>query len=307
MQFAHSGVTCARSVFVSAPDGVRLHVREHGDRRAPGLPVVCLPGLARTTQDFDALGDALANDRERPRRVLALDYRGRGLSDADAPKNYTTAVEHADALAVLTALDVPRAVFVGTSRGGILTMLLAAAQPTRVAGAVLNDIGPVIEPQGVMRIKSYLGRLPQPRHFDEGAEILKRLFASQFPKRTPEDWSAAARRTWREDKNGRLTLTYDPKLARTLDAITPERPPAKMWDQFDALARVPLLVIRGGLSDLLSAETVEEMRRRRNGDMDIIDVADEGHPPDLREPAIVGRIAAFVRGCESLSRHNRTS
>ncbi len=296
----------ARSVFVTAPDGVRLHVREHGHRRATALPVVCLPGLTRTTEDFDALAAALANDPDRPRRVLALDYRGRGLSDYDAPKNYTTAVELADCLAVLTALEVHRAVFVGTSRGGILTMLAAAAQPTRVAGAVLNDIGPVIEQQGLMRIKSYLGRLPQPRNFDEGRDILVRLFGSQFPKRTPDDWRAAARRTWREGKNGRLELTYDIKLARTLDSITPERPLTTMWDQFDALARLPLLVIRGGLSDLLSAETVEEMRRRRNGDMDIIDVAEEGHPPELCEAAIVGRIAAFVRGCESPAGHERT-
>ncbi|TMK19105.1 MAG: alpha/beta hydrolase, partial [Alphaproteobacteria bacterium] len=132
------------SLFVSAQDGLRLHVRAHGARTDRALPVVCLPGLARTTADFDTLAVALASDRERPRRVLALDYRGRGKSDYDRkPANYNLQVELADVLAVLTALGIGRAAFVGTSRGGILTMLLAVARPTAIAGCVLNDIGPV--------------------------------------------------------------------------------------------------------------------------------------------------------------------
>src|SRR5262245_55871165 len=135
----------AASVFVTAPDGLRLHVRTHGSRLATNLPVVCLPGLARTTADFDHLASALASDQQAPRRVLALDYRGRGLSEYDRDaKNYSLPTELSDLLAVLTALGVGRAVFVGTSRGGILSMLMAAARPGALAGVVLNDIGPVI-------------------------------------------------------------------------------------------------------------------------------------------------------------------
>jgi pimeloyl-ACP methyl ester carboxylesterase len=134
--------------FVTAQDGLRLHVREHGGRTAPHLPVVCLPGLARTTADFDRLAAALAGDRDRPRRVLALDYRGRGLSEHDRdPGNYSIPVELADVMTVLTARAVETAVFIGTSRGGLLTMALAAVRPTAIAGAVLNHIGPLLEPQ----------------------------------------------------------------------------------------------------------------------------------------------------------------
>src|SRR5690348_12254897 len=179
--------------YVTARDGLRLHLREYGARTAPGLPVVCLPGLARTAADFDALAAALAGDPQRPRRVLALDYRGRGLSDHDPnPDNYSIPVELDDVLSVLTARAIENAVFVGTSRGGLIVMALAALRPGVIAGAVLNDIGPVLEPQGLMRIKSYVGLLPVPRDFAEGAEILRRVSAAQFPRLSDADWLAAA-------------------------------------------------------------------------------------------------------------------
>src|SRR5450830_1229733 len=212
------------STFISASDGLRLHARCHGRRSERTMPVVCLPGLARTAADFDALAGALANHRSAPRRVVALDYRGRGDSEYDRnPANYSFQIELADVLAVVTALDCLPAIFVGTSRGGILAMLLAALRPTAIAGAVFNDIGPVIEPKGLMRIKGYVGKLPQPRDFAEGAEILRRLFDSQFPEETADSWLAAAQRTW-ERRDGRLVPTYDTRLAKTLEAVDPEHP-----------------------------------------------------------------------------------
>ena len=287
----------AASVFVTAQDGLKLHARTYG-RRSGLLPVVCLPGLARTTADFDMLAAALSSDRRHPRRVVAVDYRGRGRSDHDHnPENYSLVVELGDLLAVLTALEVGPAIFAGTSRGGILTMLLATARPAVIAGAILNDIGPVIEPKGLLRIKSYVGKLPQPKNFEEGAEILRRLFDAQFTKLDGGAWLAAAHRTWQE-RDGRLTPTYDVRLAHTLQGFDPERPLPSLWKEFDALVGEPLMVIRGANSDVLSEATVAAMRERRRSLKTIV-VPDQGHAPLLAEPEVIRQISDFVADCES--------
>ncbi|MEI9805220.1 MAG: alpha/beta hydrolase [Pseudolabrys sp.] len=282
------------SVFISGPDGLRLHARCYGRRSAATLPVLCLPGLARTAADFELLAEALAGPHDR--RVIALDYRGRGLSDYDRdPANYSFQVEIADVLAVATALEALPAIFIGTSRGGILTMLLGALRPTAIAGVVLNDIGPVIEPKGLMRIKGYVGKLPQPRNYEEAAEILRRLFDAQFPKLTHDEWLTSAHRTFKE-QNGALVPVYDVNLAKTMEGIDFERPLPPLWAQFDALRHVPLMAIRGANSDLLSAETVTAMRSRRDA-METLEIPDQGHAPLLAEADTIARIAAFVASC----------
>jgi pimeloyl-ACP methyl ester carboxylesterase len=287
----------AYSTFISAPDGLRLHARCYGGRNTPGNPVVCLPGLARTAADFEKLATALSQQSTHPRRVIALDYRGRGLSayDPDAT-NYSLPVELADILAVLTALEAMPAIFIGTSRGGILAMLLAGVRPNAIAGVVLNDIGPVIEPQGLMRIKSYVGKLPEPQTFEEGAEILRRLFNNQFPKLGPDDWLASARRTFKQ-AGDRLVTTYDVRLAITLKGFDFEKPMPPLWKQFDALAHVPVMVIRGANSDILSTITVASMRARRAA-LETLEVPDQGHAPLLTDTETIGRVAEFTDHCE---------
>src|SRR5262249_8376911 len=238
------------------------------------------PARARPPADFDTLALALASDRERPRRGLAPDYRGRGKSDYDRKAaNYNLPVELADVLSVLTALGIGLAAFVGTSRGGILTMLLAVARPTAIAGCVLNDIGPVIDLEGLVRIKSYVGKLPQLSSFPAAADALRRRFANQFPKWSGDDWLAFARATFK-DAGGCLVPDYDPKLATILDAIGPAQPLPTLWKEFDALGRVPVMVIRGANSDILSQATVEAMRKRRRA-LEVVEVPDEGHAPRL--------------------------
>jgi pimeloyl-ACP methyl ester carboxylesterase len=287
------------SHFVSAPDGLKLHVSIYGSRAGGHLPVVCLPGLARTGADFEILAAGLARDRERPRQVLALDSRGRGRSDYDRDaRNYNIATELADLLAMITAMELPPAVFIGTSRGGILAMLLGSARPSAIAGVVLNDIGPVIDLAGLLRIKGYVGKLPAPKSFADAADTLRRLFAAQFPKLSAADWEAFARRTFKEQA-GRIVPDYDPKIAKTLDGIDVERTLPSLWAEFDALASMPVMVIRGANSDLLSAATVDAMREHHPA-LETVLVEDEGHAPLLADGPVIGRIGAFIASCEEL-------
>jgi pimeloyl-ACP methyl ester carboxylesterase len=287
------------NAFVKAQDGATLHVRCYGSRNASAHSVVCLPGLARTAADFHPLATALAADPTNPRLVLALEYRGHGQSQYDRNHNYTIRVALADLSAVLAALEITSAIFVGTSFGGVLAMMLAALPPIAVTGVILNDIGPVLEPAGLMRIKSYVGKLPIARNFKEGAEILRWLFEAQFTKLSPDDWIAFAQRTWRED-HGALVPTHDPKLARALRGLSLESVPT-LWDQFDALARIPLMVIRGANSDMLASTTLNAMLARR-GELEVIIVPDQGHAPLLTEAKVILRIAAFVASCDVAAR-----
>src|SRR5262247_1644943 len=276
------------SVFVTAQDGLTLHVRRYGSGHACAHSVVCLPGLARTAADFHPLATALAADPASPRLVLALDYRGHGQSQYDRNhNNYTIRVALADLSAVLAAREITSAIFVGTSFGGVLAMMLAALPPIAVSGVILNDIGPVLEPAGLMRIKNYVGKLPTARNFKEGAEILRWLFEAQFTKLSPDDWMAFAQRTWHED-HGTLVPTHDPKLARVLRGMSLERIPT-LWDQFDALARIPLMVIRGVNSDMLASTTLNQMLARR-GQLEVVVVPDQGHAPLLVEAKVISRI-----------------
>lgn len=277
-----------RSLHLPAPDGLLLHALEWGSASAPGLPVLCLPGLARTADDFSVLAGALSAHGGR-RRVIAVDYRGRGGSAHDPdPARYAVAVEAADVLAVCDGLAIGRAAIVGTSRGGLVAMALAALRPKLLAGVVLNDIGPVIEPAGLARIRGYVGKMAPPATWEEAGRLLAGTLGAQFPALSVADWERRARLTW-SDRSGELVLRYDPRLAESLAAIDP--PP--LWEAFDRFGSAPLLVVRGGRSDLLSAETVAAMRARLPRVESWL-VPDEGHAPLLEDEPTVARIARFV-------------
>jgi len=280
------------SFVCSADDGLRLHNRVYGPLHGTSLPVVCLPGLARTAADFHELATLLAAGNA-PRRVLAMDYRGRGRSQRDSDwRNYDVRVELADVLSVLTAAGIHRAVFVGTSRGGLISMAMGSARPGLLAGVVLNDIGPVIEGKGLARIKGYVGKLPVPANLGDAVAILRRIADQQFPGLSDAEWERYARRTWKMVE-GRYEPDYDPALMNGLAAIDIEQPIPALWPHFDTLKGLPLLSIRGALSDLFSADTQEAMAVR-HGDMQQWVVPGQGHAPLLGDDETLRKLAEFI-------------
>ncbi|HLL27353.1 MAG TPA: alpha/beta hydrolase [Xanthobacteraceae bacterium] len=281
-------------LWFTAPDGLKLHALAARPKDAKALPVICLPGISRTAEDFRELLQAFATNAENPRTAIALDSRGRGLSARDPnPANYSVPMEIGDLLAVLDAEKITRAVFVGTSRGGILTMVMGAVRPQAIAAAVLNDIGPVLDMKGLLRIQAYVGKMPRPASWADAAALLKRAMGDQFPAFDEAKWQDYARRTWVSGKDG-LAPRSDPLISAALADIDPNVPPPDLWKQFEALAAAaPVLVLRGEHSDLLSRETVAAMRARKPA-LESIEIAGQGHAPFLVDAATIGPILAFA-------------
>ena len=287
-----------RDLRVTAADGLQLHARDYGSRLAPGLAVICLPGLTRNAKDFHDIALRLSGDPERPRRVLAVDYRGRGLSAHDPDwRNYEVTTEARDCLDVATAAGIHEAVVIGTSRGGLLAMMIAALRPGLLRAVVLNDVGPEIAPQGLARIRAAMGRLP-PRiaSWDEATALTRAALAASFPKLTDAEWRQLAAHGFREE-NGGLRPDFDLNLLKPLETLNLETELPALWPQFDGLRRLPTLAIRGALSDILSAETLERMRARHPR-LRAVTLPDVGHAPRLSEPGAVEAIEGLIREAE---------
>ncbi|MGE3246334.1 MAG: alpha/beta fold hydrolase, partial [Beijerinckiaceae bacterium] len=287
-------IPAVRDVFVSAPDGLRLRAKVWGGPELPGLPLVCLPGLARTAEDFDAVAAAVVAGKGcRARRVAVLDYRGRGLSDRDRNwRNYDMMVENADILTVLAALGIEEAAFLGTSRGGLHLMVFAATRPGMMRRVILNDIGPVIEGKGLARIRGYVGKLPAPKSWDDAVDLCRRIMSAHFTGLKQDDWLAYAKLTFRND-NGTFVPRYDPALSKVLETMDMDKPLPQLWPQFAGLHAAPMLAIRGENSDLLSPETLNKMQLAHPA-CQIFVVPGQGHAPLLLDDASIARIAAFL-------------
>ena len=276
-------------------DGLSLYARSYGPENAP-LTVLCMHGLTRNHKDFEPMIAALG-DRYR---FIAVDVRGRGHSDRTSEaETYTPMVYAKDMLTLIDHLNLPRVALIGTSMGGLMAMLMAKSAPERIQGIVLNDVGPVVERAGLERIAAYASD-PQPA--ETWSDAISKTKASQgaaFPDYGDEDWTAFAQRTWKERPDGQIELDYDPEITRSLAGSKPGLlTRIVMWRVFSSLKTIPLLVVRGEESDILSKKIAARMIRRHK-DAELAVVPGRGHAPMLDEPAAVSAIRAFLKRIET--------
>jgi pimeloyl-ACP methyl ester carboxylesterase len=280
-------------LYWTSPDGLRLHARDYAPAAPSGkLPVVCLHGLTRNARDFEAAAPHIAS---QGRRVLAADFRGRGQSAyAPDPMTYLPPTYAQDTVAMLDAAGIDRALFVGTSLGGLVTLIVAAIAPDRVAGAVLNDVGPRLSPVGLARIAGYTGLKSSAADWDEAAAYARAINEVAFPSYGQADWHAFAQRLFARAPDGGLTLDYDPEIAAPFRAANTDAPPLDLTPLFLGLTKDrPVLLVRGSLSDLIDAPLADEMRRLAP-QMAYAEVEGVGHAPLLTEPAAKAALDAWL-------------
>jgi pimeloyl-ACP methyl ester carboxylesterase len=282
-----------------ADDGLELYCRIYsgpaagGRSTSTGVTVLCLPGLTRNSRDFEALAPHLAVRH----RVVCPDLRGRGFSARDPQwRNYHPGTYLADVRRWLQVLELERVAIVGTSLGGLLGMMLGSTAPDRLAGLVLNDIGPEVDPKGIERIRSYTGLLPPVRTWDDAVEQLRVVYGSAWPGLSDAQWSVLVRRSYREDATGAPVLDCDPRVGDALRAAP--APAGDLWPVFARLHSIPMLVIHGALSDILSAGTIARMQREKP-DLERVTVGNRGHVPLLDEPEALAAIDRFLARIES--------
>ncbi|OBV11539.1 alpha/beta fold hydrolase [Erythrobacter dokdonensis] len=278
----------------TSSDGLNLHYRNYpGPEGGTALPVLCLHGLTRNARDFAGLAEELSQGR----RVIVPEMRGRGLSDyAPVSDTYSPATYVEDVEKLLAEQGITRFIAIGTSMGGLMTMLLAQARPGRIAAVVMNDIGPVIDAEGLSRISGYVGQGRSYPTWVHAARGLEAVHAPAFPDYDLDQWLEMAKRTMVVSQNGRITFDYDMAIAEPFAKPGNAAPP-NLWLAFEALAGVPMLLVRGELSDLLSPETVKQMGVR-NPAMRSITVPRVGHAPTLDEPEVRAAISALLDGIE---------
>lgn len=270
-------------------EGLRLYSRVYPGPTAAAPVVLCLHGLMRTGRDFEGLADHLAAHY----RVIVPDVRGRGLSARDPNfNNYQIPVYLADVLRLLGGLGAQRVTIIGTSMGGLMAMVLGAMQPQLLAGIVLNDVGPEVEKAGIERIRGYAGKAPPVRDWREANAVVRLVYGAALPNLSDARWEKLTRACYREDAQGVPQADADPLIGEPLKDASKAAP--DLWQWWPAIAKVPVLVIRGAQSDILSAATVERMKREKP-DLQTLTVANRGHAPLLDEPVCVKAIDEFLK------------
>jgi pimeloyl-ACP methyl ester carboxylesterase len=270
----------------TSADGLQLHYRDYsGTKSLP--PVICIPGLTRNARDFSHVAERIAQRR----RVICVDLRGRGESEFADPETYTPVTYAADIAVLVAQLKIRRFVAIGTSLGGVVTMLLAAAKPGRIVGAVINDIGPVVEAAGLERIKANVGRAQSWPTWVHAARDLSEIQREIYPRYGLIEWIALAKRLFKVNAQGRVVPDYDPRIAEPLRA---DGPPADLWPIWQAMGDVPVTLLRGALSDILSPATAKEMVKRLPS-AKLVTVSDVGHAPALDEASAMRAIDALLK------------
>ncbi|WP_447911156.1 alpha/beta fold hydrolase [Brevundimonas bullata] len=279
----------------TSPDGLSLFARDYAPADGPArLPVIAIHGLTRNSADFEVIAALIA---QSGRRVLAVDVRGRGRSDrAPDPMTYTPDVYAKDVVALMDQLGIEKAVFLGTSMGGLITMALTAIKPKAIAAAILNDVGPELAPEGLARIAAYAGQPVVIETWDDAATYARRINEAALPHYAHADWAAFARRTFREGTEGAPVLDYDPDISAPIKAAGAKALIPNLWPYFRALARKkPTLLLRGATSDLLSPAIVAKMRKAAPS-MAYAEVPGVGHAPMLDEAEARAAIFEFLAG-----------
>lgn len=279
----------------TSPDGLSLFARDYAPADGPArLPVIAIHGLTRNSADFEVIAALIA---QSGRRVLAIDVRGRGRSDrAPDPMTYTPDVYARDVVALMEQAGIDKAVFLGTSMGGIITMALTALRPKAIAAAILNDVGPELAVEGLTRIAAYTGQPVEIATWDDATAYAKRINETAFPHYTDADWAAFARRVFREGTEGAPVLDYDPDISAPIRAGGSKALIPNLWPFFRALARKkPTLLVRGATSDLLSPAIADRMRKAAPT-LAYAEVPGVGHAPMLDEPEARAAIFEFLAG-----------
>jgi pimeloyl-ACP methyl ester carboxylesterase len=281
--------------FASCSGNLRLHAQIQGPEHAP-FTVLCLHGLTRNLADFGSLA-ALLSARYR---VLTADQRGRGKSQRDPhTPNYHPGTYASDMFALLDHLAIDRVAVIGTSMGGIMAMIMGAAQPARLRGIVLNDIGPQVPVAGLQRLRSSLNRSTPVTTWSEASLHARRVNEIAFPDYGDADWDAFARRIYVEDPSGCPVAAFDPAILAGLNATNPSAVAPNLWLQWQQLKSIPILAIRGALSDILSAEILASMAAQ-HPNLRAITLANRGHAPMLDEPDAVAAINEFLQRLETI-------
>jgi len=277
--------------YFTNPDGLKQYFRDYNTAGDDAPVVLCMPGLTRNSKDYEGVAPHLAKSC----RLICIEMRGRGNSDWDPdPSRYRPDVYVADTMALLAHLGVSEVIGFGTSLGGLMAIMMAAMHPGTMKGMIINDIGPEIDPAGIRRIKSYVGKGNPPKDWEQAIAAVKFVNADVYPNFTEAEWDWFTRKLY-DEVDGKLQAQYDPAISQNFEANDDQAAP-NLWPIFDLIKGVPMVVLRGERSDILSAETLEKMAIR-HPDLVPVTVPDKGHVPLMTEPECLGAIDPLIARC----------